>query len=100
MNLTTILLQMDGSMIQSIVMMVLIIGVFYFFMIRPQAKKQKEINNFRAALKAGDQVVTAGGIYGVIKSMDETTVKLEIADNVRIKVEKNSIFATAENIQK
>lgn len=99
MNLTTILLQMDASLIQSVVMMVLIIGVFYFFMIRPQAKKQKEINSFRSAMKPGDTVVTAGGIYGKIKSIDEETLMLEIADNVRIKIEKGSVFAAGQKPQ-
>ena len=68
-------------------------------MIRPQSKRQKEIKKQREAMKAGDKVVTSGGIYGRVKEIKETTVTVEIAENVRIKVDKNSVFATAEDIQ-
>jgi preprotein translocase subunit YajC len=83
----------------SILMMVAIFVVFYFFMIRPQSKRQKEIKKQREAMKPGDSVVTSGGIYGKVKDIKETTVTVEIADNVRVKVDKNSVFATAEDIQ-
>jgi len=82
-----------------ILMMVLIFVVFYFFMIRPQSKRQKEIKKQREAMQPGDKVVTSGGIYGKVKEIKETTVIVEIAENVRIKVDKNSVFATAEDIQ-
>ena len=81
-----------------ILMMVLIFVVFYFFMIRPQTKRQKEIKAQREAMKQGDRVVTSGGIYGKIRDIKETTVTVEIADNVRITVDKNSVFATAADI--
>ena len=87
-----------GSM-QPIIMMVLIFVVFYFFMIRPQTKKQKEIKKQREAMKPGDSVVTSGGIYGKVKDIKETTVTVEIADKVLIKVDKNSVFATADDLQ-
>jgi preprotein translocase subunit YajC len=80
-------------------MMVLIFVVFYFFMIRPQSKRQKEIKKQRESMQVGDKVVTSGGIYGKVKELKETTVIIEIAENVRIKVDKNSVFATAEDIQ-
>lgn len=104
MNLLSIMLQAapaQGGLGQysGILMMVLIFVVFYFFMIRPQSKRQKEIKNQREAMKAGDSVVTSGGIYGKVKDIKETTVIIEIADNVRIKVDKNSVFATAEDLQ-
>lgn len=83
----------------SILMMVLIFVVFYFFMIRPQTKRQKEIKKAREAMKPGDKVVTSGGIYGKIKEIKETTITVEIAENVRIKVDKNSVFATADEAQ-
>lgn len=82
-----------------ILMMVLIFVVFYFFMIRPQSKRQKEIKKQREAMKAGDSVVTSGGIYGKVKDIKETTIIIEISENVRIKVDKNSVFVTAEDIQ-
>ena len=104
MNLLSILLQTapaagGASNYTGILMMVLIFVVFYFFMIRPQSKRQKEIKKQREAMKTGDSVVTSGGIYGKVKDIKETTVVIEIADNVRIKVDKNSVFATAEDIQ-
>ena len=81
-----------------ILMMVLIFVVFYFFMIRPQTKKQKEIRAQREAMKQGDRVVTSGGIYGKIRDIKENTITVEIAENVRITVDKNSVFATAADI--
>ncbi len=105
MNLLSILLQATApaaggmSNYSGILMMVLIFVVFYFFMIRPQSKRQKEIKKQREAMKSGDSVVTSGGMYGKVKDIKETTVIIEIADNVRIKVDKNSVFATAEDIQ-
>lgn len=88
-----------GPGTQQIFFLLLIFVVFYFFMIRPQAKKQKEIKKQREAMKPGDQVVTSGGIYGKVKDIKDTTVIIEIADNVRIKVDKNSVFATAQDAQ-
>lgn len=85
--------------IMSIIMLVLIFVVFYFFMIRPQTKKQKEIQKQRAAMKAGDSVITSGGIYGKIKEVKENTLLIEVAENVRIKVDKNSVFVTADDAQ-
>jgi len=105
MNLLSILLQAAApaaggvSSYSGILMMVLIFVVFYFFMIRPQSKRQKEIKKQREAMQVGDKVVTSGGIYGKVKEIKETTVIVEIAENVRIKVDKNSVFATAEDIQ-
>jgi preprotein translocase subunit YajC len=82
-----------------ILMMVLIFVVFYFFMIRPQTKSQKEIKKQREAMQPGDKVVTSGGIYGKVKEIKESTVLVEIADNVRIKVDINSVFASADAAQ-
>lgn len=106
MSLLSIILQapaaaggaMGGGTMQ-ILMMVAIFAVFYFFMIRPQTKRQKEIKKAREAMKQGDKVVTSGGIYGKVKEIKETTIIVEIADNVRIKVDKNSVFATADDAQ-
>ncbi len=80
-----------------IIMMVVIFAIMWFFMIRPQQKKQKEIQNFRNAITVGTQVVTAGGLYGVVKSIDESdnTLMVEIARDVRVKVDRNSVYATA-----
>ena len=96
MNVLTIMLQAGGGNFSMIIMMVAIFAIMYFFMIRPQQKKQKEIMNFRNNLTVGQEVVTAGGIYGKIKDLDVTTVTLEIASGVKIKIDRNSIYA---NIQ-
>ena len=97
MSLLTILLQAAGGSQQwsGILMMVVIVAIFYFFMIRPQQKKQKEIQKAREALKAG----TAGGIYGKIKEIGDTYMLIEISDGVRIRVDKTSVFASAEDAQ-
>ena len=93
----TILLQeaaSPASNYSSIIMMVALIAIFYFFMIRPQSKRQKEIRKFREALTEGQKVITAGGIHGKVKGIKDNTVIVEIADNVRITVDKGSIYAS------
>jgi preprotein translocase subunit YajC len=77
------------------IMMILIFVVFYFFMIRPQTKKQKELQAQREAMKKGDKVVTAGGIYGEIKEVQDNAFIITIAKEVTIKVAKESVFADA-----
>ena len=93
MNLMTVLLQGGGSSLSFIIMMVAIFAIMYFFMIRPQNKKQKEIMNFRKNLEVGQSVVTAGGIYGKIRELEDNVVVLEIAAGVKIRIDRNSIFA-------
>lgn len=68
-----------------------IILIMYFFMIRPQQKKQKESKNFLEAVKKGDQVVTIGGVHGKIYSIEGDTVTLELDKGLKIKVEKSAI---------
>lgn len=80
-------------------MIVLLIAVFYFFMIRPQNKKQKEIKKFREGIQKGDKVITAGGIYGTIKEIKETHFVLEIADNVKISIDKGSVYPSIDAAQ-
>ena len=84
-----------------LIMMVIIFAIMWFFMIRPQQKKQKEIQNFRAGITRGQQIVTAGGIYGTVKDIDEAagTLKVEIASGVCNKVDRNSVFASAQPVQ-
>lgn len=81
------------SMMPTIVMMVALFAIVYFFMIRPQQKKQKEIQNFRNALTVGQDVVTIGGLHGTIKSIDDTkgTVVLRVATGVELTFEKSAI---------
>ena len=68
-------------------------------MIRPQQRKQKEIRKFREGLNVGDRVITAGGIYGKIRAVKENTITLEIADNVRISIDKGSVYPSAAQAQ-
>ncbi|MDR3117909.1 MAG: preprotein translocase subunit YajC [Mediterranea sp.] len=79
------------------IMLIAMFAIMYFFMIRPQNKKQKEIANFRKSLEVGRSVITAGGIHGKIKDIKDNYVVLEIADNVKVKVDKGSIFASNED---
>ena len=83
-----------------LIMMILIFVIMYFFMIRPQNKRQKEIAKFRNNLEVGQDVITAGGIYGKIKGLEDNgVVVLEIASGVKIRIDKNSIFSDAASSQ-
>ena len=86
--------QGGGSMTSFIIMMVAIFAIMYFFMIRPQQKRQKEIQNFQNTLQEGAQVVTGGGIYGTVKKIDLASgiIEVKIADGVVIKVDKGYVF--------
>ncbi len=72
--------------------LLLIILVFYFFMIRPQMRKQKELRNFREAIKKGDKIVTTGGIYGKINDISGQVVTIDVGNNVHIKIDKNAVL--------
>ena len=85
----------NTSMIYNVLLWVAIIGVFYFFMIRPQQKKQKDQKSFVDSLKKGDSVVTIGGLHGKIASVDATTVMLEVDRGVKMTFEKTSISREA-----
>jgi preprotein translocase subunit YajC len=82
------------AMIYQVVMWVGIIGVFYFFMIRPQQKKQKEQKELLGNLKKGDQVVTIGGIHARIYTVEDATVTLELDKGVKLTVDKSAISRT------
>ena len=84
--------QQGGGGYTGIIMIVAMIAIFYFFMIRPQSKKQKEIKKAREAMTVGDRVVTAGGIYGKITEVGDTTFMVSIAPNTEIKIEKTSVY--------
>jgi preprotein translocase subunit YajC len=93
MNTLLITLQTGGSAMQQIIPIALIMIVFYFFMIRPQSKKQKLEREFKDSLKEGERVVTIGGVHGKITSVKEKTFIIEIAKEVRVEVEKTAISA-------
>ena len=73
------------------IMLALIFVVMWFFMIRPQRKQQKELQNFRDSLKKGDKVVTIGGIYGTVAEIKEESVLIEVDSNVKIRVSKQAL---------
>ena len=93
--LNTILLQDASPMgggFQGIIMIVAIFAIFYFMMVRPQQKRQKEIKKFRENLTVGDRVVTAGGIHGKISGIKDDHFRVKIADGVEIRVDKSSVY--------
>ena len=75
-----------------LIMIVLIFGVMWFFMIRPQRKQQKELQNFRDSLQKGDKVVTIGGIYGTVSEVRDDSVLIEVDNSVKIRVSKQAII--------
>ena len=89
-----------GSSLMSLLPMVLIFAIFYFFLIRPQVKKQRATEAMVAELKKGDRVVAAGGLYGVIHKIEGNVIYLEIADNVRIRVLKTSVTESLSKDEK
>tara|TARA_B100000900_G_C20595372_1_gene723184 strand:- start:1379 stop:1681 length:303 start_codon:yes stop_codon:yes gene_type:complete len=74
-----------------LIFFVLIFGVFWFFMIRPQVKKQKAERKFREAIKKGDKVVTSGGIHGKVSSVSEGVVLVDVGEGIKLKIEKSAI---------
>lgn len=82
-----------------LIMMVAIFAVMYFLMIRPQQKRQKELNAYRDNLQRGDKVITAGGIYGTIVEVKEKYVLLEVDTNVKIRIDKASLVKDNTDIQ-
>lgn len=96
MNVETILLMaqpqgQQGSGWASLVPLVLIFIVFYFFMIRPQMKKAKEAKKFRESLKKGDKIITIGGIHGKIVDVNDATFIIEVEDGIKLKIEKTAV---------
>ncbi len=96
--MTSILLQASGTQQGGgwtfWVMIIAIFAIMYFFMIRPQNKKQKEIQKFRNSLEVGQEIVTIGGIYGTIRQVDEVdnSITVEVASGVRIKFDRSAIL--------
>lgn len=101
-DLLTILLMAspegEQNPITSFLPLILIVVVFYFFMIRPQMKKQKDTRKFREGISKGDQVLTLGGIYGKVAEVADTHIMLEVSKEVKLKVDKNAITADAADI--
>ncbi len=90
-----------GSGIGFWVMIIALFAIMYFFMIRPQQKKQKAIEKFRKALQVGQEVITAGGIHGTIRQIDEAQniIVLEVAKDVKIRIDRACIYADSTAVQ-
>ena len=89
-----------GSQWSMWIMLALIFVVMWFFMIRPQRKQQKELQNFRDSLKKGDKVVTIGGIYGTVCEIKDASDLIEVDNNVKIRVSKQALVKDfTENAQ-
>ncbi len=86
--------QPEGGGMQMIITLVLIFVIFYFIAIRPQRKQQKELKARQDALKPGDKVITAGGLYGIVREVKDSSVRLEVAPNVVVKFVKSQIVHT------
>lgn len=80
-----------GGMIGTVVMFGLIFVIFYFMIIRPQQKRQKERQKMLESLEKGDKIITAGGIYGTVVGIEEKTVLVQIADNVKVKIDRGTL---------
>jgi preprotein translocase subunit YajC len=101
-NLLNILLMTQPTEGQNPIMqfvpLVLIVVVFYFFMIRPQMKKQKDLKKFREDLKKGDKVVTTGGIYGKVLDIQETVIIMEVEGQNRLKIDKAAVVKDMSDV--
>jgi preprotein translocase subunit YajC len=83
--------QGGGDFMTTILMFAVIIAIFYFMILRPQQKRQKDRKKLLESMKKGDKVVTAGGLHGTIVGIEDKTLLLQIAENVKVKVERSSI---------
>jgi preprotein translocase subunit YajC len=88
----------EANPLMTFVPMILIIVVFYFFMIRPQMKKQKELAAFRNSIAKGDKVVTTGGIYGRVIEIKDNTVLLQVDDNVKLRIDKAALVKDMSDV--
>lgn len=86
----------SGQLVTTIITFGLVILIFYFLIIRPQNKKQKETKRMLAALKKGDKVVTIGGIYGTIQTVKDHSLILKVDDNTKLEFSKNSVSNVVE----
>lgn len=104
MNILSILLNADpagqGSMFMNFIPLLLIIVVFYLFFIRPQLKKQKDARKYREALKKGDKVITIGGLHGKIVEVQERTFTIEVAPEIKLRIEKSAVAMDGPQEQK
>jgi preprotein translocase subunit YajC len=92
--------QQGQSPWSSLIPLLLIMVVFYFFLIRPQMKRQKELKTFRESLKKGDRIITAGGIYGKINNISDNVITIDVGNNVLLKVDKSAVLRDTTDVEK
>jgi preprotein translocase subunit YajC len=85
-----------GSMISTFIPFILIIGIFYFLIIRPQNKKQKETQRMLSAIKKGDKIVTIGGVHGVIQNVKDSSVVVKVDENTKIEFSRSAIASVVD----
>lgn len=95
MFLNILLQSPSGGGAMQLVPILMVVVIFYFFMMRPQMKKAKQEREFKDKVSKGDKVVTIGGVHGKVVEVSDTTFTLEIAEGVRVKIEKSAISAEA-----
>lgn len=83
----------------SLIPLLLIMVVFYFFLIRPQMKRQKDLKNFRDSLKKGDRIVTAGGIYGKINNISDNVITVDVGNNILLKIDKSAVMRDTTDVE-
>lgn len=88
----------EPNPLMSFLPLILIVVVFYFFMIRPQMKRQKELRKFRESIQKGDNVVTTGGIYGKVAEIKDTTILLQVDEGVKLKVDKSAVVKDMSDV--
>jgi preprotein translocase subunit YajC len=91
--------QQGQSPWSSLVPLLLIMVVFYFFLIRPQMKRQKELKTFRESLKKGDRIVTTGGIYGKINNISDSVMTIDVGNNVLLKIDKSAVLRDTTDVE-
>lgn len=80
-----------SGILSTLIMFGSIIAIFYFMILRPQQKKQKEHQQMIESLKKGDKVILSGGLHGTVAGLDERTILVQVADNVKMKFERGSV---------
>ncbi len=89
-----------SGLTSTLLMLVIMFGIMWLFIIMPQRKQQQKLREFRQSIEKGTEVITAGGIYGVVRDIDDASNALivEIASGVRIRIDRNSVFASAQDV--
>ena len=89
----------EGGLFSTLLMFGLIIGIFYFLILRPQQKRQKERTEMLKALNKGDKVITSGGMHGTIAGIDEKTILLQVSDSIKLKFERSAIASVTREAE-